>query len=170
MTTHKSQRNGRASPPLALASRVPGNSETEISVHRISPLLHRAPVLPMPTQHVGMLTSICFLPRHNDETLQRHSAGAAILQQHILLRGLAVIEAGIDPERRWRGDKRKANTGQPPLAVSPQVSLQSASHLFAENAPKPTDMSIPNRVGRSCRGNSFVIVHHHKSSSQYFSG
>jgi hypothetical protein len=60
MTTHKSQGNGRASPPLALVSRVPGNPETEISGHRISPLLHRVPVFPMPIQHVCMLISVCF--------------------------------------------------------------------------------------------------------------
>lgn len=79
MTTHNSQGNGRASPPLALASRVPGNSETEISGHGIAPLLHRALVLPMSTQHVGMLASICFLSRHSNTTLKRHSAAAAIL-------------------------------------------------------------------------------------------
>lgn len=78
MTTHNSQ----ASPPLALASRVPGNSETEISGHGIAPLLHRAPVLPLPTQHVGMLAS-----RHNDATLKRHSAVAAILSRHKFTEG-----------------------------------------------------------------------------------
>lgn len=105
MTTHKSQGNGRASPPPALASRVPGNSETEISGHGIAPLLHRAPVWPMPTQHVGMLTSICFLPRHNNATLKRHSAAAAILSRHNFLKGLTVIVAEIDPEED--GDRMK---------------------------------------------------------------
>lgn len=170
MTTHNSQGNGRASPPLALASRVPGNSETEISGHGIAPLLHRAPVLPMPTQHVGMHASICFLSRYNSATLKRHSAAAAILSRHSLLRGLAVVVAEFDSERKWPQDERKANSGQPPLAVSLQGPCEVLPTCLCKTVPKSTDMSTPNEVGRSWRGNSFVIVRHHGSPLQSFRG
>lgn len=165
MTTHNSQGNGRASPPLALASRVPGNSETEISGHGIAPLLHRAPVLPMPNQHVGMHAPICFLSRHNNVTPKRHSAAG-----HSLLRGLAVVVAELDSGRKWPQDERKANSGQPPLAVSPQGPCEVLPTCLCKTVPKSTDMSTPTEVGRSWRGNSVVIDRHHGSPLQSLRG
>lgn len=126
----------------------------------------------MPTQHVGMLTSICFLLRHNDEMLKRHSAPAAILfTTRLTDGGLQLTEAEIDTERRRRGGgQKKSKFGSPVSGGVTAGFLQSPSHLFAKHAPRPTDRSIANKVGRSWRGNSFVIVHHHESPLQYTSG
>lgn len=81
-----------------------------------------------------------------------------------------MIVAELDPERKWQQDERKANSGQPPLAVSPQGPCKVLPTCLCKTVPKSTDMSIPNKVGRSWRGNSVAIVRHHGSPLQFFRG